>query len=156
MGEDYVSRIEFDNKNKKFKTLPNKQPNNTNLTNSLIYCALYPISQNYNDRYDRLFLKSLKIVLAILTNNLFSIKISGFQFMFETLSLAIKTARQQATKVFIKQSISKIFDTINHRLTLCNFFFKASNPLNYFYTPVTRKMIQTQSNFFLSNLVDKT
>ena len=96
---------------------------------------MFCIRHNYNDRYDRIFNKCIKIVILLLVNNLFSIKITGFIDIFEALSEAIKTARNVQTKTYIKSLITKLFDTINHRLTLCNFFFKSQNPIHYFYSP---------------------
>ena len=128
---------------------------NRNLTNALIDCILFPIKENYNDRYDRLFIKSIKCVLLLLANNLFSIKISGFRDLFRELSRASVIARNQNIRTFVQTLICKLFDTINQRITLCNFFFKSTNPMNYFYTPVTRKLIKEEVALCLNNIVDR-
>lgn len=56
--------------------------NERNLSNSLLDCILYPIKENYNDRYDKIFNKSIKGVLLLLVNNLFTLKISAFCELF--------------------------------------------------------------------------
>ena len=154
-GDDYVSRIEFDDKTKRFKSLKNLEEQNRNLTNALIDCVVFPIKENYNDRYDRLFVKSIKCVLLLLANNLFSVKITGFRELFRELSRASLIARNQNIRGFVQTLICKLFDTINQRITLCNFFFKSTNPMNYFYTPVTRKLIEEEVKLTLVNVVDK-
>ena len=59
---------------------------------------LYPFKENYNDRYDRIFIKSIKNILLLMANNHFSIKVSGFLELFKQLSTSIKTARNMHTK----------------------------------------------------------
>jgi brefeldin A-inhibited guanine nucleotide-exchange protein len=155
-GDDYVSRIEFDEKTKRFKSLKSLEEESRNLTNALIDCLVFPIKENYNDRYDRLFIKSVKGILLLLANNIFSIKISGFKDLFKELNRASVIARNQNIRSFVQTLICKLFDTINQRITLCNFFFKSTNPMNYFYTPSTRKLIEDEVSLTLKNVVDRT
>ena len=44
----------------------------------MIDCILYPLKENFNDRHDKLFSKSIKNILLLFVNNLFTLKISAF------------------------------------------------------------------------------
>lgn len=69
--------------------------------------------------------------------------------------MAQKIARKNETKSFVRSLILKIFDIINHRLTLCNYFFKSQNPLHYFYESSTEKLIRKEVRGALSLVVDE-
>lgn len=78
-SDDYVSQIEFDPNTKKFKSLQNISSNHErNLTNSFLDCIIFALKENYNDRNDKLFTKSIKCILLLFVNNLFTLKISAF------------------------------------------------------------------------------
>lgn len=51
--------------------------------------------------------------------------------------------------------ILKVFDIINHRLTLCNYFFKSQNPLHYFYENSTQKLIRKEISQNVSQILDR-
>lgn len=124
--------------------------------NTLVEIICFPVTQNYNDRYDKIFLKSMKIILLLLANNLFSIKLNGFQHLFKTLSLAHKTARNQPTKQFARSLIFKLYEIMIQRIALENFFFNSSNPLSFFYSDETKKLIESEVSSILSFTVDQT
>lgn len=124
--------------------------------NTLVEIVCYSIMQNYNDRYDKIFLKCMKIILLLLANNLFSLKINAFQYMFKTLTIAHKTARNQPTKQFVRGLIFKIYEIMIQRIALENFFFNSSNPMAFFYSDETRKLIESEVSSILSFAVDQT
>lgn len=153
---DFVGNIEFDEKAKKFKSVSNSELKHRNLMNSLIEVVCYPIAQNYNDRYDKIFLKCMKIVLLLLANNLFSVKLNGFQQLFKALAAVHKTARNAPTKQFARGLIFKLFEVMIQRIALENFFFNSANPLAFFYSDETKKLVEGEVASALSFAVDQT
>ena len=152
--EDFVCGIEWDDKNKRFKSVRNSDSKNRNLTNSLIECVSFPIVQNYNDRYDRIFLKVMRIMLLLISNNLFSIRLASFQYLFKTLSQCHKTARNAQTKTFCRNLLAKLFEVMIQRIALENFFFNSNNPIAFFYTETTKQHVSNEVKNTLTKLRD--
>lgn len=152
---DFIGNIDFDEKAKRFRSVNNSELKHRNLANSLVEVVCFPILQNYNDRYDKIFLKSMKTVLLLLANNLFALKLSSFQHLFRALTLAHKTARNQPTKQFARGLIFKLFEVMIQRIALENFFFNATNPLAFFYSDETKRLIEAEVGATLQLTVDQ-
>ena len=155
--EDFVSRIEFDEKLKKFKSKSSSEIKDRNIMDSLIDCLFFSVKENMNDRYDKLYFKILKIVLNILGFNVFSLKINAFKTLFENLVKMYSTAKSQNCKNACKCAMIRLFDSLTMRLRLQNQLFgNSSNPTSFFYSFNTRTMIQTETQAVLKQLIDKT
>jgi brefeldin A-inhibited guanine nucleotide-exchange protein len=121
---------------------------------SLIDCVTMPIRDNLNDKYDKMYLKILKIIMNILAFNLFSLKISAYKVLFENISKIYSTARYPNSKLFAKDVMIKLFTMLTHRLKLQGIFFKSSNPTSFFYSSQAKALIEAESKASLDSLVD--
>ena len=152
--EDYVSKVEFDEKAKKFKTTKSGDGKVRNIMDSVIDCIIMPIRDNLNDKYDKMYLKILKIVMNMLAFNLFSLKINAYKVLFEHISKIYSTARTANCKLFAKDVMIKLFSMLTHRLKLQSIFFKSPNPTSFFYSSQAKALIHAETKAALDNLVD--
>lgn len=154
--EDYVFKVEFDDKSKKFRTVKKEEEPNRNMMDTLVGMLSFVANANQNDRYDRIYSRLLKVTWAILHNNLFDLRVSAFKSLFQTLVKIRFTARTQNTKNLSKVLMHSLFKALTDRLRLQFMYFKQSNPTRFFYPNAMKDMIQSQAESVLLGLVDKT
>ena len=95
-------------------------------------------------------------MLLLISNNLFSIKLASFQYLFKTLSACHKTARNVQTKIFCKNLLSKLFEIMIQRIALENFFFNTNNPVAFFYSETTNQHVSNEVKNTITKLIDTT
>ena len=149
-------KVEFDNKSKKFRTINKGEKTFRNMMDSLVDMIFFVVTENQNDRYDRIFNKILKVIWAIIHNNLFDLRVTAFNKLFECLVKMIVVARSQNTKGLCKVMMHSLFKGLTDRLRLQFLYFKHNNPTRYFYSNALHRMIEDQTRSVLQGLVDKT
>lgn len=154
--DDLVSKIEFDEKTKKFKQGKPAEQKSRNMMEALIDVVFFSVRENMNDKYDKLFLKVLKVVLNIIGFNLFSLKINAYKTLFDNAVKMYSTARTVQGKAACKNVMIRLFDSLTMRLRLQNQLFNNSaNPTSFFYNSKTKALIQSETESVLSGLVDR-
>ena len=98
----------------------------------------------------------MRLILLLLANNLFSLRLPSFQYLFKTLGQCHKTARNLPTKSFCKNIIFKLFEIMIQRIALENFFFNSNNPVAFFYSETTKQHVENAVKSTVGRLVDET
>lgn len=126
------------------------------MMDTLVDMLSFLANANQNDRYDRIYGRVLKVVWAILHNNLFDLRVPAFVSLLGCLVRIRFTARTQNTKNQCKVVMHGLFKSLTDRLRLQFMYFKQSNSTRYFYPNEMRQIIQSQAESVLQGLVDRT
>jgi hypothetical protein len=107
--------------------------------NSLIDCIFFPVKENYNDKYDKIYLNIIKLLLNILSVNIFALNEISYKTAFDHMSKMHSSSRTLMCKTAVKNVLIRLFETLTQRLKLLNNIFnKQTNPTCYFYSHYTK------------------
>lgn len=126
------------------------------MMDTLVDMVYFIVHENQNDRYDRIYTKTLKLIWSIIHNNSFDLRVPAFNNLIDSTIKIRFTARTQITKNLCKILLNSLYSLLSDRLSLQFTYFESKNPTSHFFSNPMHTLITTQCNDVLNSLIDKT